>query len=192
MFYMVALFLTSIGKWQSHIFNIISYAFYLYICFYYFYLGEIIITIATIVISFVLIFVWKSNQKTNQFGKKQLVTKQIKWQEQLFTNLAGAVLLGMFYYVFFITKSNEVFLNALMMALSVLYYYYAFRISKLSFVYGFISIASYAVLWVRTFVSGDYFASIYIIGSVFSFIWSIYSLYLWNKTEKNNPISKTN
>lgn len=185
MFYMLALFFASVGKWKSHAFNIISYLIYLYICIQLFYVGEIISTLLSVSLSVVFIFSWKKKEQENKYGERVLDVSKIKAKEFVIINIIGVIVFVVSFLIFNFIESNEVLLNSLIMAFAIISYYFTFRVSKLSFFYGFVSTLLYMLLWLKTFTSGSDFASIYIIGSAFSLVWSFVSIINWKKMEQD-------
>ncbi len=183
MFYLVALFYASIGKWKSHIYSIISYLIYLYICIKMFYVGEIISTLLSISLGFIFIFSWKKQEQVNEGGEKFLKVNKIKTKEFAIINILGIVVFAISFFIFNLIQSNEVFLNSIIMALGIITYYFTFRVSRYSFIYSFVNILMYMLLWLKTFNAGSDFASIFIIGSLFSLAWSFISIINWKKME---------
>lgn len=188
MFYLIALFYRSIGKWQTHLYNIISLLFYLYICFYFYYVGELVNTIFCIVVSFVFIITWKKNE-IEEDKVKHIKVNELSKKEIILVNVIAFIGFILCYIVFKAVGSNEVFLNAFATVFLLATFYLTQRISKLMYIYDFITLCIYVYLWVKTIiVTGDHIAEIYVLGNLSGIIWCIYSWKNWTKMEKQQKL----
>lgn len=167
------------AKIGSFIFEILSYAVYIYVCVKLVFWGELILSCIIIVLH--LIFEWK----------KHLINKQVEVSKikklEVAVSIGISVLLGILYSIF-LYKINSALpiLNAIPTITYLLSCYYCYRRSILQFVCTILYEISFMVLWVvqASWGGGEIGNLIFLIGGIYEFIYGFISIYKWNKLQK--------
>lgn len=173
------------GKWTTFIFDILSYALYIYICIVEIYYGELTLSCIIILIHFFSLFQWKKNQdkdnivKVNSLSNKEILVSSV-------ISIVAFILYGV---VLYFLGSKLPFLNAIPTIVYLLGNYFCFRRSSLQFICWILYEVFFIALWIIAAINGEIGSIIFLIGGISEFIYGIIGLIEWHKIkEKQNNV----
>ncbi len=167
------------AKIGSFVFEILSYAVYIYVCIKQAFFGEIILSCIIIVLHIITIFEWN----------KHLINKQVEVSNtnnlEIVVLIVISIVLGILYSLF-LYKINSALpiLNAIPTITYLLSCYFCYRRSILQFVCTIIYEISFMVLWIVQASWGEISGLIFLIGGIYEFIYAFISISKWKKLQK--------
>ena len=175
------------GKWICFVFDLLSYAFYIYICLVEKYYGELILSIIIIFISIISLFEWRNNQ-INEVVK----INKLKNNEIVLAGTIGIVGLVVYIMILHFMGSDMSILNAVPTIAYLLGYYFCVRRSILQFCCYIAYEVLFIILWIITACRGEFESVIFLVGAISELFYLIIGYINWNKLTKQQAINKQN
>ncbi len=173
------------GKWLTYVFDILSYALYIYICIVNKYYGELILSVVIIVIHICALIEWKKNTVEDVVLVNRIGTKEI-----LISVSIGTVFTVIYGVILFFINSQYPILNAISTVVYLLGNYYAYRRSQLQFLGWILYDVFFIIIWGLTIINGDYGSIIFLIGGISELIYGVIGIFSWSKIEREQRCEK--
>ena len=170
---------SSKGKWICFIFDLLSYAFYIYICLVEKYYGELILAAVVIIISIISLFQWKNNQVDDVVKINNLKTKEF-----VVLGIISIISLAIYLLILYFIGSDMPILNAVPTVVYLIGYYLCARRSVFQFYFYILYEILFIVLWIITACSGGIESILFLVGAIFELIYLIAAIVNWNKIAK--------
>lgn len=175
------------GKWICFVFDLLSYAFYIYICLVEKYYGELILSVIVIFISIISLFQWKNNQVDEVVKINKLKTKEV-----VLVGVVALVALVVYTVILHYMGSDMIILNVLPTIVYLLGYYLCARRSILQF-YCYIAYEIlFIVLWIITACRGEFESVIFLVGAISELVYLIIGVVNWKKLTKQQASLEEN
>lgn len=178
-------FFSAKGKWICYIFDLASYALYIYVCLIERYYGEMILSFIVIIISIISLVKWKKNQLEDVVEVNWISNKEVA-----FSYVFGAIALVLYSVVLYFLNTSLPILNAIPTIFYLLGYYYGARRSMLQF-YSFIAYeVGFVLIWTVTAINGQIDSLIFLIGGICEIIFLIIGVLNWRKIKRKQDLNK--
>jgi len=164
------------GKWFAFVFDIISYAVYIVVCWHEKYFGELILSCILIVFETIIMFEWKKHKEN-----KKVIVNSLKAKEYALILFLAVVSIAIYYVVLYFLGTDMPFLNAIPTVVYLLGIYFALRRCRAQFWCYMIYQLSAGVLWVVSACDGQIGSIILLIGFVSEFIYNLFGIINWKK-----------
>lgn len=167
------------GKWYTFLFDIISYVFYIQICFNQKYFGETILSFIIIVFNLVSLKEWKTH-----LNKDFVEINKINKNEMNLLAFTG--LISFIIYTIFLININSTYalINAFCTISFLLGNYFCFRRSILQFYFLILYEIAYIALWLLSAVGGNITSLVLLLGGITELIYDILGIVNWKKASK--------
>ena len=167
------------GKWLTYVFDILSYAVYIYICLVNKFYGELILSVVIIVIHVFALIEWKKNTEEDFVTINNLKAKEI-----VISISISLVATAIYATILFFIKSEYPIMNACLTVVYLLGNYFAYRRSQLQFLGWILYDILFIVIWGLTAIGGDYGSIIFLIGGASELVYGAIGIFSWTKIEK--------
>ena len=180
-------FFSAKGKWICYIFDLASYALYIYICLIERYYGEMILSFIVIIISIISLIQWKKNQMDDVVEVNWISNKEV-----VLSYVFSAIALIVYSIILYFLNTSMPILNAIPTICYLLGYYFAARRSMLQF-YTFIAYElGFVLIWTITAINGQFDSFIFLIGGICEIVFLIMGLLNWRKLKTKQDLDKEN
>ena len=175
---------TAEGRWSAFIFDLTSYAIYIYVCLYQKFYGEFVLAIIVVIMDSVSLFAWKNNQDKNRHVKIRALTKK----EIIISVALSVVATAIYIFLLYVFKSELPILNGFATVAFLYASYLCYRRTKLQFVVYFMYNVIYMVLWITALASGTIGSIMFLVEAVAGLIYDIIGFVKWREIRERQQL----
>lgn len=184
-FGIISSFFSSQGKWLGFVFDIISYAIYIYTCLTQLYYGEMILSVVIIVLHVLSLVQWKKHEENgvvvvDDLSKKMLISS-------LIISIIGVV--GYTAVLWFINSEYPI-LNGLATVVYLLKCFYSYKRSVWQFGCYLVYEIIFIILWLLALENGEMGGYIFLVGGISELIFCVFGLINFNKLKIKQNLKK--